>query len=47
MTKTNIKTIRTNYKSELNKILKSDKSGDGLAGVMYLVYLGLKKLMNT
>lgn len=31
--KTKIKTIRTNYKSELNKILKSEKSGAGLNDV--------------
>lgn len=31
--KTKIKTIRTNYKCELNKILKSEKSGAGLSDV--------------
>jgi len=31
--KTKIKTVRTNYKSELNKIINSEKSGAGLADV--------------
>jgi len=31
--KIKIKTIRTNYKSELNKVLKSEKSGAGLNDV--------------
>lgn len=31
--KTKIKTMRTNYKCELNKILKSQKSGAGLSDV--------------
>lgn len=45
--KTKIKTVRTNYKSELKKILKSEKVELDWQMFMYLVYLGLKKLVNT
>jgi len=49
--KTKIKTVPTNYKSEVTKILKSEKSGVGLANVyvpiLLCVYFDLKKVMTT
>lgn len=41
--KTKIKTIRTNYKCELNKVLKSQKSGAGLTDVYVPWLLWFKK----